>query len=192
MYTLYYLNRNLQLGTLKSPTMDQDILIPEELIFCDLRKDTHFIKEPHECIAFTDIERLIIQSEFTDMELIKIAEFRKQNTYLSPLCQIDPFPDFVQQGTMNYYTSEGEIRLIFKFSYQMLGRYKIYFSNDGITYQIHDPYYPAQNPKETGESEAIVQPFVFPIPPSQAWSYIYFLDLTTGIRSKVYTDIEII
>lgn len=95
MYTLYYLNRNLQLGTIKTQTLDAPILIPEDLIFCDLRKGINFIKEPHECIGFTDIERLIMQSEFNDMDLIKDADFRYQNTYLNPLCQIDPVPYIV-------------------------------------------------------------------------------------------------
>ncbi|OXA95981.1 hypothetical protein B0A75_18115 [Flavobacterium oncorhynchi] len=89
MYTLYYLNRNLQLGTIKADSLDVPILVPEDLIFCDLRKDINFIKEPHKCIDFTDIERLIIQSQFNDVSLIKEGDYRKQNTYLNPLCQID-------------------------------------------------------------------------------------------------------
>ncbi|BFM44932.1 hypothetical protein CFS9_35730 [Flavobacterium sp. CFS9] len=89
MYTLYYLNRNYQLGTIKASTLDAPILIPEDLVFCNLRKGINFIKEPHKCIDFTDIERLIISSEFTDTELLKDYDFRKQNTYLNPLCEID-------------------------------------------------------------------------------------------------------
>ncbi|WP_281638415.1 hypothetical protein [Flavobacterium marginilacus] len=89
MYTLYYLNKNLQMDCLKAPSLDTPILIPEDLIFTNLRKGIHFIKEPHECINFTDMERLIINSEFFDTELVKQGEFRKQNTYLTPLCQID-------------------------------------------------------------------------------------------------------
>lgn len=89
MYTLYYLNRNLQIGTIKADTLDVNILIPEDLIFCDLRKGIEFIKQPHKCIAFTDFERLIIQSEFNDTELISQGEYRKANTYLTPLCEID-------------------------------------------------------------------------------------------------------
>lgn len=90
MYTLYYLNRNLQIGTIKAETLDAPILIPEDLVFSDLRKGINFIKEPHECIAFTDIERLIMQSQFNDVELVKQADFRRANTYLTPLCSIDP------------------------------------------------------------------------------------------------------
>ncbi len=90
MYTLYYLNRNLQLCTMKVKTFDEPILIPEDLIFCDLRQGTTFIKEPNKCIDFTDIERLIIQSEFNDVSLIKDADFRSQNTYMTSLCQVDP------------------------------------------------------------------------------------------------------
>ena len=92
MYTLYYLNRNYQLGTIKTPTLDVPILIPEDLVFCNLRKGINFIKEPHECIDFTDTERLIIVSEFTDTELLKDYDFRRQNTYLTPLCPIDSIP----------------------------------------------------------------------------------------------------
>lgn len=88
MYTLYYLNRNLQLDTLEVSNLDRNILIPEDLIFCNLRKGITFIKEPHECIDFTPLERLIISSEFNDTSLIKDGDYRKQNSYLSPLCLI--------------------------------------------------------------------------------------------------------
>ena len=92
MYTLYYLNKNLQIETMKVDSLDVPILVPEDLIFCDLRKGINFIKEPHACIAFTDIERLIIQSEFNDVSLIKEGDYRKQNSYLTPLCPIDGVP----------------------------------------------------------------------------------------------------
>lgn len=90
MYILYYLNRNLQLGTINVQSLDVPVLIPEDLIFCDLRKGISFIKEPHKCIGFTDLERLIMQSDFNDVSLIKDGDFRMQNTYLEPLCEIDP------------------------------------------------------------------------------------------------------
>lgn len=90
MYTLYYLNKNLQIHTIKVESLDEPLLIPEDLVFCDLRKGINFIKEPHKCIDFTDIERLMMQSEFNDINLIKEADYRKQNTYLNPLCIIDP------------------------------------------------------------------------------------------------------
>lgn len=89
MYTLYYLNSNLQIGTIKTKTLDAPILIPEDLVFCNLRKGIVFIKEPHKCIDFTDIERMIIASEFNDVSLLKDGDYRKQNTYLNPLCVID-------------------------------------------------------------------------------------------------------
>ncbi|MBB6388937.1 MULTISPECIES: hypothetical protein [Flavobacterium] len=75
---------------MKVKTFDEPVLIPEDLIFCDLRQETTFIKEPTKCIDFTDIERLIIQSEFNDISLIKDADFRLQNTYMTSLCQVDP------------------------------------------------------------------------------------------------------
>lgn len=104
MYTLYYLNRNLQLDTLEVSNLDRNILIPEDLIFCNLRKGINFIKEPHECIDFTPLERLIISSEFNDTSLIKDGDYRKQNSYLSPLCLIGSrvlTVDYATQTTAN-------------------------------------------------------------------------------------------
>ncbi|SNS02625.1 hypothetical protein [Flavobacterium sp. ov086] len=89
MYTLYYLNDNYTFGTLEVPSLDVPITIPQNLIFTNLRKGIHFIKEPHKCIDFTDFERLIMSTEFFDMETIKQADFRKANSFLNPLCQID-------------------------------------------------------------------------------------------------------
>jgi hypothetical protein len=89
MYTLYYLNRNLQIGVINVDSLDVPVRIPEDLVFCNLRKGINFIKEPHECIDFTDVERLIMNSEFTDSTLLKEYDFRRQNTFLNPLCQID-------------------------------------------------------------------------------------------------------
>lgn len=90
MYTLYYLNRNLQTGSINVRNLDEPLRIPEDLIFSNLRQGIVFIKEPHECIAFTDTERLIIASEFTDTSLLKESDFRKQNSYLTALCPIEP------------------------------------------------------------------------------------------------------
>jgi len=102
MYTLYYLNRNYQTGTIKVRNLDAPVRIPEDLVFSNLRKGIEFIKEPHECIDFTDTERLIMASEFTDTQLLKESDFRKQNSYLSPLCAIEPMIlkiDFSNQAT---------------------------------------------------------------------------------------------
>ncbi|WP_374172728.1 hypothetical protein [Flavobacterium tructae] len=88
MYTLYYLNKNLQLGTIKVENLGVPILIPEDLVFCNFRKESIFIKHPHMCIGFSDTERLIIASEFTDMSLLKDYDFRRQNTYLEASCAI--------------------------------------------------------------------------------------------------------
>ncbi|MBF4491038.1 hypothetical protein IR010_00685 [Flavobacterium sp. MR2016-29] len=89
MYTLYYLNRNHQLGTISVSSMDEPILIPEDLVFCNFRSGVKFIKEPHECIGFNDMERLIMASEFTDIELLKHYDYRRQNTYLQASCTIE-------------------------------------------------------------------------------------------------------
>lgn len=112
MYTLYYLNRNYQLRTIITATLEVPIRIPEDLIFCNLRKGINFIKEPHKCIDFSDMERLIMASEFTDMSTLKDYDFRKQNTYLSPLCPIE-FPVIpVLQEDVFYFNDEGNV-LIF-------------------------------------------------------------------------------
>lgn len=93
MYILYYLNQNLSYGTIEVETLNEPILIPENLIFTDLRKGINFIKEPHSCCDFTHLERLIMQTDFFDMETIKIADFRKANTFLTPKCVIDEIID---------------------------------------------------------------------------------------------------
>lgn len=134
MYTLYYLNRNLQIGTIKADTLDAPILIPEDLIFCDLRKGINFIKEPHVCIDFTDIERLIMQSEFNDINLVKQADYRMQNTYLTPLCQIDA-PVLNPENyefSPTVYKDEGALKLtILEAATTNL---EAHFSLDGIEY----------------------------------------------------------
>ncbi|MEA9415911.1 hypothetical protein [Flavobacterium sp. PL02] len=89
MYTLYYLNKNLQMGTLKVASLDAPVLIPENLIFSNIRRGINFIKEPNKCVDFTDLERLIISSEFFDSSLVNEADFRRANTYLTPLCPIE-------------------------------------------------------------------------------------------------------
>ena len=89
MYTLYYLNRNLQLGTIKVTDFLTPVRIPEDLVFCNLRFGIYFIKEPHKCIDFTDTERLIMNSEFSDMDLLKEYDFRRENTYLDILCEVE-------------------------------------------------------------------------------------------------------
>lgn len=89
MYVLYYLNSNFQIGTIEVETLNMPILIPENLIFINLRKGINFIKEPDQCCDFTHLERLIMASEFTDMETIKEGDFRRANTYLNVLCQVD-------------------------------------------------------------------------------------------------------
>lgn len=89
MYTLYYLNRNHQIGTIKVATLDAPVLIPEDLVFCNFRSGVKFIKEPHECIDFTDTERLLMVSEFTDIELLKHYDYRRENTFLNASCTLE-------------------------------------------------------------------------------------------------------
>ncbi|WP_286968239.1 hypothetical protein [Flavobacterium sp. UBA4854] len=131
MYTLYYLNRNLQIGTIKADTLDAPILIPEDLVFSDLRKGINFIKEPHECIDFSDIERLFMQSEFNDINLVKEADYRLQNTYLTPLCPIDPtYLNVDFKPKIHLYEGSPNLSIVDTDTTNL----QALFSVDGITY----------------------------------------------------------
>lgn len=92
MYTLYYVNENMNINTLETASLDEPLRIPERLIFVALRKGINFIKEPNKCIAFTDFERLIMSSDYNDLNFVNESHYRKENTYLEPLCQVD-FPN---------------------------------------------------------------------------------------------------
>lgn len=92
MYTLYYISESLQISTLEVETLDQEIIIPENLHFIALRKGINFINEPHSCIDFTDLERLAIAQRLDDLNLFQNHPFRLKNSKFSPLCQIDPKP----------------------------------------------------------------------------------------------------
>jgi hypothetical protein len=95
MYVLYYLNENYALQTIEVEHLNAPILLNEACIFTNIRKGTEFIKEPHECLQLTHLERLIISTEFFDTSAIKESDFRKAYTYLQPICQIDvDFPYF--------------------------------------------------------------------------------------------------
>lgn len=126
MYTLYYFNRNQQLGNLKVKNFDSPVLIPEDLVFTNLRKGINFIKEPHECIAFTDLERLFITSEFFDASLVKDAEFRRQNTYLETFCAVET-KSFFNEETL--VMSHGEHFGHIEFDYLKDEPIDIYTSN---------------------------------------------------------------
>lgn len=145
MYTLYYLNRNLQLGTIKVPHLNERVLIPEDLVFCNLRKGINFIKEPDACIAFTDTERLIMNSEFTDMELLKQFDYRRQNTYLDIMCQVDMDFPYVDPDALPYIVAFSGGKLHFNMPMPAGGIYELETSYDnGVTwdrifyYTAHD------------------------------------------------------
>lgn len=89
MYILYYVTENLQISFIEVETLDQEIIIPENLSFIALRKGINFINEPHQCIDFTHLERLSIAGRLDDINLFKESPFRLKNSKLSPLCQID-------------------------------------------------------------------------------------------------------
>ncbi|OCB78817.1 hypothetical protein [Flavobacterium crassostreae] len=130
MYILYYLNENLQLGTIERPTLDIPIVVPERLIFCALRKGINFIKEPHECLQLTHIERLIFNSEFTDISMLKTAYFRRENTLLTATCQIEPFPNLILSSP---YLPASAVNV--DFSFRPKTDFNLFFSNDGgVTY----------------------------------------------------------
>nr|WP_294781349.1 hypothetical protein [uncultured Flavobacterium sp.] len=131
MYTLYYLNRNLQIHTIKVESLDVPLLIPEDLVFCDLRKDINFIKEPHKCIDFTDIERLFMQSEFNDINLIKEADYRRQNTYLTALCTIDiEYLELDFKPKIHLYEGSPNLSIVNTDTTDL----EAYFSVDGIVF----------------------------------------------------------
>ncbi|UUF13248.1 MULTISPECIES: hypothetical protein [Flavobacterium] len=135
MYTLYYLNRNYQIRTIKTAILDTPIRIPEDLVFCNLRKGINFIKEPHRCIDFTDTERLIMASEFTDMSTLKDHDFRKQNTYLTPLCPIDVPDIIIYDEDVFYYNDEGNV-LVFPQHEDLPNTLtNVYLSYDGVNYE---------------------------------------------------------
>ena len=196
MYTLYYLNRNLQLGTIETYSLDSPILIPEDLVFCNLRKGINFIKEPHRCIDFTHAERLIMASEFTDMELVKDFDFRKQNTYLNPLCQIDSYDIVLTDSEVRYFNDEGNV-LIFPQHADLPNMLtNIFLSLDGINFQRagieHDDngfywntvqrlYYSNINGKLFPAINLVGAPF------AELPQYVYFQNVVDGKRTKVHT-----
>jgi hypothetical protein len=109
MYTLYYISESLQISTLEVEDLNTPVLIPENLTFIALRKGINFINEPHECINFTQLERLAIAGKLDDINIFKDYPFRKKNTLLLPLCQID------QYFAMNFRLGKGENFLFFDF-----------------------------------------------------------------------------
>lgn len=162
MYILYYLNDNYQFGTIEVRNLDTPVLIPENLIFINLRNGINFIKEPHECIDFTHLERLIISTEFFDMETIKQSDFRKANTYLTPLCAIEPKVlkiDFsnqttasvsqIQESVMNrIYSCAGDIGITMHIistdgierTYTNLSYLNFRWNNNGYDVEVIEPF----------------------------------------------------
>lgn len=82
---LYYVTRNGHLGTLELPTFESCVPIPEDLIFVAYRDGINFVKEPPTKFPFSDVERLIMGSEFFDMRYLKDSDYRNQNTQLCPI-----------------------------------------------------------------------------------------------------------
>ncbi|MBZ4040983.1 hypothetical protein [Flavobacterium hibisci] len=158
MTTLYYLNKNKQMGVMKVVNINEPVLIPEDLIFCNVRFGVKFEKEPSDCIEFTDIERLIINSEFTDMDLLKESDFRKQNTYLDIRCQVDfDQPYYGDLSGFNFGLSvvsdEGDERIRFHgFGGKLpLNKLKIAFYLDGVEHLTETlNYYLIERPEFSG------------------------------------------
>jgi len=195
MYVLYYLNRNLQLGTIKTNSLDVPVRIPEDLVFCNLRKGINFIKEPHKCIDFTDTERLIMSSEFSDMSLLKEYDFRRENTYLTALCTIDPPLDdivFPDESQVQYFFDEGSVLKFPQHADLPDELTNVYVSLDNITFLRigieldsngfhwgdHQRFYfsdlNATHPEYNAEAQN--NPF-----------YCYFENVVTSHRTKVFT-----
>lgn len=89
MYILYYYNEALNISTIEVENLTQPIRCPENLFFIALRKGKTFIKEPAECIGFTDLERLFIRSFGISSFAFKNetqTNFRLQNSYLNAGC----------------------------------------------------------------------------------------------------------
>lgn len=189
MYILYYLNQNYQIQTIETDTLDAPILIPENLIFTNLRKGINFIKEPHKCIDFTHLERLIMSSEFTDMETIKEGDFRRANTFLTPLCPIDQISfDFAPTywdneslPTFQYNDYENEI--------------DVYFSLDGVNFDHFDSSSYAQVNGVIGYNGGKTDIAIYLVPELRTgagyntvrhYNFVYFKDLVTGNKSQVY------
>lgn len=87
MLKLYYINKNQVLGVMELSEFDKCIPLPENLIFVAYRDGLQFIKEPPQTFPFTDVERLIMGSEFFDMRYLKDSDFRKEN---SSFCRLVP------------------------------------------------------------------------------------------------------
>lgn len=195
MYTLYYLNRSHQLRTIKALNLDEPVLIPEDLVFCNLRKGINFIKEPHKCIDFTDTERLIMNSEFTDINLLKDFDYRKQNTYLTALCEIDG--PLVFDFAPDYWDNES--LPTFRYNSYDDGEYEIeheiYFSLDGVTFDRFDKVTYGHENGVVDHSGGKTHIAIYLVPELRIgenyntvrhYNYVYFKDLTTGQISETY------
>lgn len=96
MITLYYLNKNHDIQTIELPSFDTCIPLKESGIFIAYRDGTNFIKNPPETFPFTNLERLIIGTEFFDTNYLKDSDFRNQNTQFCPkLAPVPPSPVLV-------------------------------------------------------------------------------------------------
>ncbi|MEO8534815.1 MAG: hypothetical protein ABI441_13745 [Flavobacterium sp.] len=141
-YTIYFLNDNYQITTKEVPTLNDNILLTENCIVTNIRFGIHFIKEPHKCLQLTDLERLIISTEFWDTEIVKEGDFRRANTHLTANCIID-LPVFDPSNFIfspNYWRDEGA--LILDFNHCDSDNLLIYFSPDGVHYNhVFDPAY---------------------------------------------------
>lgn len=84
MVTLYYLNKNNDIDTIELPTFEACIPLRETGLFIAFRDGLEFIKHPPEIFPFTNLERLIIGTEFFDANFIKDSDYRKENTSFCP------------------------------------------------------------------------------------------------------------
>jgi hypothetical protein len=88
MVTLYYLNKNNDIETMELPVFDACVPLKESGIFIAYRDGINFVKNPPDTFPFTDLERLIIGTEFFDTNYIKESDYRKQNSSFCPVVPV--------------------------------------------------------------------------------------------------------
>jgi hypothetical protein len=91
MYTLAYINRNMDLHFMEVQDENVCFPIPEDLIIVGVLQGNKAIFEPEEKLDLTNVERLIIglRGSF-DLSFVKFGDFRKQNSQMCPF--IPPLP----------------------------------------------------------------------------------------------------
>nr|WP_294931278.1 hypothetical protein [uncultured Flavobacterium sp.] len=197
MYVLYYINENYALHTIEVENLNAPILLNEACIFTNIRKGIEFIKEPHQCLKLTDLERLIISTEFFDTSVIKQSDFRKAFTYLENVCQVDEIYPIDYSFEPMIWFNEGLPVLRYN-NYQ--SPHDIYFSVPDGNWERFDKAFwesedrptasivVSQNGDQTNVSYYVVPEFRTDESYNslKPFRYVYFKDLFTGRKSETY------